>query len=352
VRAAFKTGFLVLVVTTLALGATELIARVIFPGFADEEVYLDRAFDRLLNSAIEFDPAGDNFSKKFGFVLKPNSQRTQRTEEYVYTSRTNSLGFRSREIAPKREGEYRVMLLGDSFFWGVGVEESETIAAAMERADKSRLSVHNFSVVGYNTVQELIVAKSYVDLVQPDHIVLGFFIGNDMVSNALTFVDENGNYAVSDGIEAKMKRELRRRLGVLFHSVIYRIVALDVYVPRIRYQIATSDEVIARSFELLLELDRVAKRAGARFSVVVLYPRDSVQGGLIEAWSGSRRAGELIASFCRDNSIEVLDLIQSMNTPEQRDLYFFEHDGHPNREGNLAIARGIVSHLIEPHMAQ
>ena len=193
-KAALKAGLAALIITALTLGATELIARAMFTQIADDAAYLDRAFERLLNSAIEFDPKGENFSKKFGFVLKPNSQRTQRTAEYVYTSRTNSLGFRSREIAPKQQGEYRIMLLGDSFFWGVGVEEADTVAAAIEKAGKSRLAVHNFSVVGYNTVQELLVARSYVGVLQPDHIVLGFFVGNDMVSNALTFVDADGNW--------------------------------------------------------------------------------------------------------------------------------------------------------------
>lgn len=342
---------MLLLVTALTLGATELIARVMFPGFADPDAYLDRAFERLLNSSIEFDPSGENFSKKFGFVLKPNSQRTHKTAEYVYTSRTNSLGFRSREIGPKQQAEHRVMLLGDSFFWGVGVEESETIAAVIERAGPPRLSVHNFSVIGYNTVQQLIVARSYIDELKPDHVILGFFVGNDIVSNALTFVDAEGNYATSDAMEAKVRREIRQRMGPLFHSVIYRILALDIHVPRIRYQIATSEEVIARSFKLLLELDALARRAGAKFSVVVLYPRDSVQGGLVEAWSGSRDAGELIASFCRDHSIPVLDLIRYMNTPEHRALYFFEEDGHPNREGNQVIGRHIASDLIEPHIA-
>ncbi|MGH8168306.1 MAG: hypothetical protein ACREQ1_13770, partial [Woeseiaceae bacterium] len=198
------------------------------------------------------------------------------------------------------------------------------------------------------TVQELIVAKSYVDMVRPDHIILGYFVGNDMVSNAMTFIDRNGNYATSNAMEAKVKSAIKQRLGVLFDSVIYRIVALHVHVPRIRYQISTSAEVIARSYALLVELNELAKRSGARFSVVVLYPRDSVQGGWVEAWSGSRRAGALITSFCRNHSIEVLDLIQHMNTPADKDRYFFQEDGHPNREGNRFIAQTILSKLVEP----
>lgn len=348
----FGKIFLVLVLVALTLGATELIARMLLPRFAHDEVYLDRALERLLNSAVRFDPKGENFSSKFGFALTPNTRTTRETEEYRYTSSTNSLGFRSPEIGPKRDGEYRIMLLGDSFFWGVGVEESETVASELERAGSPNLSVHNFAVVGYNTVQELIVARSYVERVRPDHIILGYFVGNDMVSNAMTFIDDNGDYAASDEMQAQVKRELKQRLGVLFHSVIYRIVALGTHVPRIRYQIATREEVLARSYRLLVELDALAKRAGAKFSVVVLYPRDGVEGGIVEAWSGSRRAGELIASFCRSRSIPVLDVIRYMNTSEHKELYFFQQDGHPNAEGNRVIARAIFGDLVRQHFTR
>jgi len=347
VKRVLRKILLLAVLATITLAATEGIARLVLPRFADDEAYLDRALDRLLNSAIRFDPNGENYSRKFGFTLTPNAHSTQKTSEYTYASKTNSLGFRSVEVGPRRGGEYRVMLLGDSFFWGVGVDESKTIAAALNRAGAPRLSVHNLSVVGYNTVQELIVARSYVDVVRPDHIVLGFFVGNDMVSNAMTFVDDNGNFAASDAMEAKVKRELRERMGVLFHSVIYRIVALDVHVPRIRYQIATSDEVIGKSYALLADLDALAKRAGARFSVVVLYPRDGVDGGMVEAWSGSRRAGALIAAFCRSHGIEVLDVLRYMNTPEQEERYFFRQDGHPNDEGNAIIAKAIFDEFLQ-----
>lgn len=73
---------------------------------------------------------------------------------------------------------------------------------------------------------------------------------------------------------------------------------------------------------------------------------------MVQEWSNSREAGELIHSFCRQNSIEVPDLINYMNTAEHRERYFFKEDGHPNEEGNALIAGAIYKELVEPHSAR
>lgn len=339
-----------LLMAALVIAVTELAARAIFTNMANDDVYLERAFERLLNSAVRFEPGSDNYSRKYGFALTPNAESTATTKEFTYTSRTNSLGFRTRETQPKAAGEYRVLLLGDSFFWGIGVEESETIPAIMEGMGGQKLSVYNYSVVGYNTVQQLIVANHHVSALRPDHIVLGFFIGNDIISNAITYVDSDGNYGVSGDMEAQVKDRMKQSYGTLFHSVIFRIVALPFYIPKVRYQIASSEHVIARSYAHIVALRDLAARDGARFSVVILYPRDSVRGGLVEAWSDSRKVGELIHSFCRAHSVEVLDMLRYMHTREHKNLYFFEDDGHPNKDGNAVIAKAILDDLLKQHI--
>jgi hypothetical protein len=349
-KSTFAKSFLVLFLIVIVITLTEIIVRLSFPAFSSDSIYLERAFSRLLNSDVRFDPNSDNYNKRFGFVLSPNAENTQTTKEFTYTSRTNSIGFRTKEMAPKNGDEYRIMLLGDSFFWGVGVKESEAISSVMEKLGKSKLSVYNFSVVGYNTVQELLVAEAYLGSLKPDHIILGFFIGNDIISNAVTLIDKNGNFNTSNTMELKIRSELRRSYGVLFHSVIFRIIALPVYIPRVRYKIAITDYVIAKSYERLVELNKLARNNGARFSVVIFYPQDSVQGGMVEAWSNSRKAGELIYSFCQNNSIEALDLIRYMNTREHKNKYFFVNDGHLNKEANYAVAKAILSDLVEPHI--
>jgi hypothetical protein len=65
------------------------------------------------------------------------------------------------------------MFVGRFIFWGVGIEETETISSILERLGNPKLSVYNYSVFGYNTVQELLVARSYLDELKPDHTSQG-----------------------------------------------------------------------------------------------------------------------------------------------------------------------------------
>jgi len=351
-KSLFRKPLFILLQIVAVVFVVEIMARVIFPGMTDDRIYLKRAFSRLLNSAVIVNPNSDNYSRKYGFTLSSNAESTHSTSEFTYTRKTNSAGFRTKEIQPVNVGEYRVMLLGDSMMFGVGVEESDMISSRIEEYGKPDLSVYNYSVSGYNTIQELIVAKEHVDSLQPDHIILGFFIANDMIPNAIAFIDEHGNYSTSAEMKRKIRRNLRERLGIFYESTALRIVALRAYIPRLRYQIATSDDVIAKSYALLSEFNSLARDRDIRFSVVILYPRDSVQGGMVEAWSNSRHAGQLIDSFCQQDSIDALNMLDYMNTPEHKNNYFFEEDGHPNKQGNAVIAKTIFKDLIAPHIIQ
>jgi hypothetical protein len=69
-------------------------------------------------------------------------------------------------------------------------------------------------------------------------------------------------------------------------------------------------------------------------------------------WSNNREAGRLIHAYCKQNSIDVLDLIVYMNTAAHKERYYFKHDGHPNKEGNAVMAKQIYKNLIEPHRIQ
>ena len=72
------------------------------------------------------------FDVKFGYVLTPNATLTESRLGKTVTYRTNSLGFRTREIEPRLPGEYRVLLVGDSYFYGVMMNEEETLGAQLE----------------------------------------------------------------------------------------------------------------------------------------------------------------------------------------------------------------------------
>jgi len=346
-----KPAIILLQIIAVAV-VVEITARVIFPDMANDSLYLKRAYSRLLNSAVTFKPDSDNYSRKYGFTLSANAEDTRTSSEFSYTRKTNSAGFRTKEVQPANDDEYRILMLGDSMMFGVGVEESDMISSLLENHGKPGLSVYNYAVSGYNTVQELIVAREHVDSLQPDHIILGFFIANDLIPNAIAFIDNEGNYSTSAEMKRKIKQGLKERLGIFFGSTALRIVTLRAYIPRLRYQIAASDEVISKSYALLSEFENHASKRDIRFSVVILHPRDSVQGGVVAAWSNSRHTGQLIYSFCLQNSIDALNLLDYMYSAEHKNNYFFKKDGHPNKQGNAVIAEAIYKNLVAPHTSQ
>ena len=68
------------------------------------------------------------------YAHPPNLRETRRNLEFEYDFETNSQGLRYREIPlEKPEGTYRVLLAGDSFTEGTGVEMEETFSTALER---------------------------------------------------------------------------------------------------------------------------------------------------------------------------------------------------------------------------
>ncbi|MEX1248512.1 MAG: SGNH/GDSL hydrolase family protein [Anaerolineales bacterium] len=94
---------------------------------------------------------------------------------------TNSYGFREEEIVtPKPADVCRIMVLGDSFTWGVGLPVEERYSNLVEAKlnasfPDQQFEVLNFALSGAATTEERDVLAEYKDLAQPDLVVVGFF---------------------------------------------------------------------------------------------------------------------------------------------------------------------------------
>src|SRR4051794_370856 len=76
----------------------------------------------------------------------------------------NSLGLRGPEIsATKADGVVRVVVIGDSYTFGLGVDETESLPARLEarlnRDGTKRVEVLNLGTPGYNSDQELMYLR-------------------------------------------------------------------------------------------------------------------------------------------------------------------------------------------------
>ena len=115
------------------------------------------------------------------FDLRPNLDvRFQRAQV-----RTNSCGLRGPEVSIRKPANtFRIVLLGDSFTFGWGVEEHQSFAAQMEKAlnrhfgSTKKVEVLNFGVPGYSTFQEVARFEEQGLDFNPDAVVV-FFVEND-----------------------------------------------------------------------------------------------------------------------------------------------------------------------------
>jgi hypothetical protein len=120
-------------------------------------------------------------------------QRGVRNFPGVFTFRysNNSLGWRgSREYRPEKSASYRVLVLGDSFTYGIGVNDDQTFAARMENhlaAEHLDVEVMNAGCPGKGTDYALKVFQRLGRKFHPDLTVLCFFC-NDFQDN------ERGEY--------------------------------------------------------------------------------------------------------------------------------------------------------------
>jgi hypothetical protein len=104
----------------------------------------------------------------------------------------NSLGLRDREFTlEKPDGVKRILVFGDSFAFGVGVDQSHVLSTRLEElldaSSVQRFEVINMGVSGYSTDQEYLLFRELGKALDPDLIIL-VVCYNDYFGNSTDFI--------------------------------------------------------------------------------------------------------------------------------------------------------------------
>lgn len=115
-------------------------------------------------------------------------------ERRYLTYEISHQGLRDVEYGPKQPGEYRILMLGDSFTVGTPVSPQDTIPKQLERilrecGPAQSVTVINAGSIGAGPLQELGVLRKRGLALNPDLVVLQLFLPND-VHNVLWDIGE------------------------------------------------------------------------------------------------------------------------------------------------------------------
>ena len=163
----------------LLINLSLMVISTLFASLLSEIALRLMGFDPLYVS-----PERDRFWKYdsiLGWAHEPGQEGIFETPEFRTTVRINERGLRDRGHSYERHDDnQRILVLGDSFAWGYGVEESERFSQLLEEA--LGVEVINAGVSGYSTDQELLWYRSEGIKYETDLVIL-VFAGNDVGDN-------------------------------------------------------------------------------------------------------------------------------------------------------------------------
>jgi hypothetical protein len=319
------------------------------------------------------------------------------TEFSVIRGRVSSQGLREDYIGPKPTGEFRILLLGDSYTFGGTVEVDDTIGGRLqsllsEKYPQRRFRVINAGVGGTGPWQQRVLLERIGFGLEPDVVLHQLFSGND-VANSATALGErleaclpDWEYSVSRwrmDRHARFRAESWLRAHSTAYSALRRAIGrerMDHFIaggmgflpkaeaPEMPRSALRPDTMETNLVEWYPALDRAWGRftddiAGiatdcldrnvryAVYDIPALHELDEA------VWAVASDGPDHHPLYERDKGrwllqealsrigVPYINTAERLLTHEQRQGLYFKYDGHTTPAGNKVIAESLLDYL-------
>ncbi len=222
-----------------------------------------------------------------------------------------------------------MLLLGDSFLFGIFLNESSTISHQLQSWLKEDYEIYNMSVPAWGLDQMYLAYEQYRELLQPDKVIV-FYIDDDISRLVEGFFWGAGTKPVFElkGGRLVERDETDGKLNKLESILVFNSQILNRL-----YKIYCQRKAIplAQAF-----FKKWKKEAGDQLSIVHCPRIEEVRIGK-GAYCG------VLNSFFEKNGFDHYDLspiLQQLSENELKSLYI-PFDGHPSEQGTIFFAEHI-----------
>jgi hypothetical protein len=320
----------------MALIGAELISRYFIPQWAP--VTAERAkfwqFDDLL-----------------GWSQIPNQKGAFQHPDFSTWVEINSRGLRDREYSLERNEKKRMLVLGDSYGWGFGVNNDQVFTELME-ARHPDWEIINASVSGYGTVQQYLYLAQRGLLFKPD-VVLLLFNDNDFQDNVgLTeywynkpvVALQDNHYEIS-GLPVA-PQNLRQQMDVFFLGNFY--IARGLY-SSLQIPVDIISTLISPSAAPpAVKIDSLDATAYVLEKMIALNQSQHIQTVIVQTPLSDIKH-QTIEIQCDKFHITCFHLKQVFNVGKKIQWHF-EHDHHWNATGHRMAADAIDDFLAKKQL--
>jgi hypothetical protein len=252
--------------------------------------------------------------------------------------------------------------LGDSVTFGLEVPIEQTYPKVLEREllnhGRAAVEVINAGVPGYGTRQELAWLRAYGVRLSPDLVILGFFVGNDVLDNRMTPDEKLRLLGLAAGGYERRRftsdepgriwapRPVKRFLRD--HSVLYLYIAtafnnvLDAFGFTASPDAAHPPGDWQETLDLVRRTRAAATSAGATTLLVILPVESQVHHGWLRGYRASDGPQRILLAACEREGLVCVDLLPRFRADAHpSELFTAPGGGHLTSRGHLLAATAI-----------
>lgn len=261
-------------------------------------------------------------------------QNNIRKTYFGFEERFNEIGLRDRPIGPKEENEYRILILGDSVTYGVGVRVEDTFSRKLEAQLTQKLDrpvrTINSGVASYNTVQEATFCFKHWDRINPDLVIL-LYVDNDIA------VASKESDRIIDGT-FRGKSPAQKIQMILGQSWTYRVIVHSV--RRVHGSAPVIDRQSRGWTESMDALRSIGRHSKARNVPFLTFMWRNHAGPLSDAqW-------EDISALSKSEDVPACDTLPWFVGKDLKTLTNSAVDVHPSAAGHQILADGMERFLM------
>jgi hypothetical protein len=326
----------------------------------------------------------------------PNARGHYVTVEFNTSYTINSLGLHDYEFpVEKPPNTFRILMVGDSFTEGEGVEANETFSKVLERILRGKSSTVNYQVINagcgsYSPLLEYLYLKNAGLKLAPDLVVLFYDLSDVYDDIQYTRIGRFDSTGIPIGVSPTPGNRSENWLGRQLiglkdffkdHTRLYNFVRLrigryiegsghkgielgniqyDKYAMLRENYTPANDSDWSLSYKYILLIRDMLKANGIDFWVVV-YPyglqvgtREFVEGrqywGFKTDTVYSTKPQGFMEAFCRRNGVQAVNICEDFKSLSQT-VYptYFDFNGHWTARGHELVAE-LLDRKLTPYL--